>query len=76
MPILVGEGDTVAAFVQVFFRKSINQRMVQFDIAGFYTVRDGKISQIREIIDTFDLVQQLLERDIAAVLTGRRPNPI
>jgi uncharacterized protein len=66
----------VAAFVRVFFRKSINQRMVQFDIAGFYTVRDGKISQIREIIDTFDLVQQLLERDIAAVLTGRRPNPI
>jgi ketosteroid isomerase-like protein len=76
VPILVGDGDTVAAFIRVFFRKSINQRMVQFDIAGFYTVRDGKISQIREVIDTFDLVQQLLERDIVAVLTGRRPNPI
>jgi ketosteroid isomerase-like protein len=76
VPILVGDGDKVAAFIRVFFRKSINQRMVQFDIAGFYTVRDGKISQIREVIDTFDLVQQLLERDIVAVLTGRRPNPI
>jgi uncharacterized protein len=49
--------------------------MVQFDIAGFYTLRDGKISQIREIIDTFDLVQQLLERDVAAMLTGRRSEP-
>jgi predicted ester cyclase len=60
----------------MFFRKSINQRMVQFDIAGFYTLRDGKISQIREVIDTFDLVQQLLERDIVAVLTGLRPTPM
>ena len=73
---LVTEGDKVAAFIRVFFRKNINQRMVQFDIAGFYTLRDGKISQIREVIDTFDLVQQLLERDIAAILTGRRPDPI
>jgi len=72
----VVEGDKVAANVRVFFRKNINQRMVQFDVAAFYTLRDGKISQIREIIDTFDLVQQLLERDVAAILTGRRPDPI
>ena len=76
VPILVIEGDKVAANIRVFFRKSINQRMVQFDVAGFYTLREGKISQIREIIDTFDLVQQLLERDVAAILTGRRPDPI
>ena len=74
--MLVAEGDKAAAFIRVFFRKSINQRMVQFDVAGFYTLRDGKISQIREVIDTFDLVQQLLERDVAAILTGRRPDPI
>ena len=76
VPILVTENDRAAAFIRVFFRKNINQRMVQFDIAGFYTLRDGKISRIREIIDTFDLVQQLLERDVAAILTGRRPEPI
>ena len=76
VPILVAADDKAAAFIRVFLRKSINQRMVQFDVAGFYTLHDGKISQIREIIDTFDLVQQLLERDVAAILTGRRPNPI
>ena len=73
--MLVAEGDKVAANMRVFFRKSINQRMVQFDIAGFYTLRDGKICHIREIIDTFDLVQQLVERDVSAILTGRRSNP-
>ena len=76
VPILVAENDRAAALIRVFFRKNINQRMVQFDIAGFYTLRDGKISHIREVIDTFDLVQQLLERDVAAILTGRRPQPI
>ena len=76
VPIIVTEGDQVAANIRVFFRKSINQRIVQFDIAAFYTLRDGQISHIREIIDTFDLVQQLLERDVAAILTGRKPGGI
>jgi uncharacterized protein len=75
VPTLIAEGDKVAAYMRVFLRKSLNQRMMQFDIAGFYTLRDGKVCQIREIIDTFDLVQQLVERDVSAILTGRRPNP-
>jgi len=76
VPTLVVEGDKVAANIRVFFRKNINQRMVQFDVAAFYTLRDGQIGHIREIIDTFDLVEQLLERDVAAILTGRRSNGI
>lgn len=71
----VAEADTVAVYIRVFLRKSINQRMMQFDTAGFYTLRDGKVCQIREIIDTYDLVQQLVERDVTAILTGRRQNP-
>jgi ketosteroid isomerase-like protein len=73
VPIIVAEGDKVAANIRVFFRKSSNARMVQFDIAAFYTFRDGRIAQIREIIDTFDMVEQLLERDVSAVLKGERP---
>jgi ketosteroid isomerase-like protein len=76
VPILVAEGDKVAANIRVFFRKSGNDRMVQFDIAAFYTLRDGRIAQIREILDTFDLVEQLLERDVSAVLTGNKPEEI
>ena len=37
--ILVVEGDKVAANVRVFFRKNINQRMVQFDVAAILTGR-------------------------------------
>jgi uncharacterized protein len=71
VPILVAEGDKVAAHIRVLFRKNSNERVIQFDIAAFYTLRDGRITHIREILDTFELVQQLLERDVTAVLTGR-----
>ena len=67
-PIIVAADDTVAANLRVFFRKSTNDRIIQFDMAAFYTLRDGHIIKIREIIDTFDLVQQVLERDITALL--------
>ncbi len=70
-PILVAQGDKVAALVRAFFRKRKNKRMVQFDIAVFYTLREGRIAQIREVIDTFNLVEQLLERDISALLIGK-----
>jgi ketosteroid isomerase-like protein len=71
VPIAVAEGDKVAAHIRVFFRKRGNRRMVQFDIASFFTLRDGLIAEIREIIDTFDLVEQVLERDVSGILTGK-----
>jgi hypothetical protein len=70
---IVTEGDKVAANVRVFFHKRDNDRTVQFDIAMFYTLRGGRIAEIREIIDTFDLVQQVLERDVAADLARTEP---
>jgi len=72
VPIIVAEGDKVAANIRVFFKKSINNRIVQFDIAAFYSLHEGRITRIREIMDTFDLVQQVLERDISALLTGKK----
>jgi hypothetical protein len=71
VPILVADEQRVAANIRLFFRKSSNNRVVQFDIAAFYTLRDGRITHIREIMDTFDLVQQVLERDLSVLLTGR-----
>jgi uncharacterized protein len=65
---VVAEGDKVAVNIRAFFRKRSNDRTVQFDIAVFFTLRDGRIAEIREIMDTFDLVQQVLERDL---LTGK-----
>ncbi len=70
VPFLVAQEDRVAACIRVFFRKRTNGRIVQFDVAAFYTLRDGRIVKIHEILDSFDLVQQILERDIAAELTA------
>jgi hypothetical protein len=74
VPIIVADAERVAANIRVFFRKSMNNRIVQFDLAAFYTLRDGRITQIREIIDTFDLVQQVLERDLAAAIAVTKPD--
>jgi hypothetical protein len=73
---IVAEGDKVAVDLRVFFRKSLNNRIVQFDLAVFYRLRDGRIAHIREIIDTFDLVQQVLERDLAAAISVTRPDEL
>lgn len=70
LPAVVAEGDSVAAHIRVFFRKSSNDRVVQFDIADFYTLHDGRITHIHQLLDSFDLVQQVLERDVGADLTG------
>ncbi|HTB03780.1 MAG TPA: nuclear transport factor 2 family protein, partial [Bradyrhizobium sp.] len=69
VPIVVAEGDKVAVHIRVFFVKRKNDRIMQFDIAVFYTFAGGRIVRIREIMDTFDLIQQLLERDLVALLT-------
>ena len=74
LPFIVAEGDKVATLIRAFFRKRGNDRIVQFDIAVFYSFRDGSVTQIREVIDSFDLVQQVLERDVAAVLADTRPD--
>jgi uncharacterized protein len=76
IPIIVAEDDKVAVNIRAFLSKRRNNRIVQFDFAVFYTLREGRITHIREIIDTFDLVQQVLDRDIAALLTDNAPDNI
>jgi uncharacterized protein len=71
VPIIVAEGGKVATLLRLFFRKRRNDRIVQFDLAAFYTLRQGRIIAIREIMDSFDVVQQVLERDVAEVLNGK-----
>ena len=72
VPFIAAEDDKVAVHIRAFFRKRGNDRIVQFDIAVFFTFRDGRVAQIREVIDTFDLVQQVLDTDLVAVLAESR----
>ena len=70
VPQIVAEGGTVAAYLRAFFRKRSNERIIQVDMAVFYSFRNGQVAQIREIIDSYDLVQQVLEREIGPLIVG------
>jgi hypothetical protein len=70
---VVAEGDKVAVNIRAFFTKRSNGRVVQFDIAVFFTLREGRVVRMREIMDTFDLVQQVLERDLGPLLAREGP---
>ncbi len=70
---VVTDNDKVAIDMRAHFKKRSNGRIVQFDMAAFYTFKGGRITHIREILDTFDLVQQVLECDLGAALLGDRP---
>jgi len=48
---------------------------VQYDLAAFYTLRDGRVTRIREIMDTYDLVQQVLECDLSRLLITGTTRP-
>ena len=71
MPFIAAEGDKVAVHLRAFFGKRRNERIVQFDIAIFFALHGGKIARIREIIDTFDLIEQVVERDVAELIAGK-----
>ncbi|MBC9881978.1 nuclear transport factor 2 family protein [Bradyrhizobium sp. INPA01-394B] len=69
-PHIVAGGDDVAIYLHGYFTKRSNGRIVQFDMTVFYTFRNGQIAQIREIIDSYDLVQQVLEQEIGPLIVG------
>lgn len=66
--VMVADEDRVALISRVFFQKVLRDRIVQMDIANFYTLREGLIVKQREFLDSYDLVQQVLEIDIASAL--------
>jgi uncharacterized protein len=68
------EGDKASVMLRLRMEKRNDRRVVQFDVAEFYTLRDGRIVEYRSFFDSFDLVQQLLGQDLteafAATIEG------
>jgi limonene-1,2-epoxide hydrolase len=58
------EGDKVATMQRLLMEKRSDRRIVQFDVAEFFTLRNGRIVEFRSFFDSFDLVQQLLGQDL------------
>jgi ketosteroid isomerase-like protein len=61
---IAAEDNRVATIVRVHLRKRSNDRMIELLSADFYTLRNGLILEQREFLDSFDLVQQVLEREV------------
>ena len=70
---LVAEADQVAVDLRVFFRKRSNGRVLQFDQAIFFTLHEGRLVRVREIVDSFDMVQQVLEQDLSGLVATLLP---
>jgi ketosteroid isomerase-like protein len=68
------EGDKASVMLRLRMEKRNDRRVVQFDVAEFYTLRDGRIVEFRSFFDSFDLIQQLLGQDLtdafAATVSG------
>jgi ketosteroid isomerase-like protein len=71
LPFMAVEDDKVAVQLRAYFGKRRNGRIVQFDIAIFLALHGGKVVRIREIIDTFDLIEQVVEQDVAELIAGK-----
>lgn len=68
---IAAEANRVATIIRVHLRKRSNDRMIDFLTADFYTLRNGLIVEQRQFLDSFDLVQQVLEREVIADIRER-----
>jgi ketosteroid isomerase-like protein len=69
---MAAEGDTVATLLRVHLQKQGNARIVQFQVANFFRLKDGLIVQQRQFIDSFDVLQQVMEVDLGDLLKRLR----
>jgi ketosteroid isomerase-like protein len=61
---LVVEGDNAGLIVMARLRQRSTDRMIHLLAAHFIRFRDGLIIELREFMDSFDAVQQVLGREL------------
>ena len=60
--VTVVEGDHAAVMSDVAFTQRSSGRTLRFHIADFLRFRDGRLVEFREFMNTFEVVQQVLDR--------------
>jgi ketosteroid isomerase-like protein len=61
---LLIDGDRAAAIIRVSAIHAVTGRTVSYRNAHFLRYRDGKLAELRALIDTFDAAEQLLGHPI------------
>ena len=62
--IVVVEGDRVAVMADVRMQQRTTGRTLRFRLANFMRYRDGRLAEFREFINSFDVVEQALGREL------------
>jgi ketosteroid isomerase-like protein len=64
------DGLKVATMQRVFMEKRNDQRLIQTDVAEFFTLHAGRIISHRLFFDSFDLIEQILGHDLTNAFAG------
>jgi ketosteroid isomerase-like protein len=65
---IAADGDRVAVTLVLRTRSRDTKRVIRLDIGNFFTLRRGRILTYRQFNDSFDVVQQVLGRDLVSAL--------
>jgi ketosteroid isomerase-like protein len=63
--IVTVKEERVAVVADVRMRQRATQRMLRFRVANFMRFEDGRLVEFREFINSFDLAEQALGRELA-----------
>lgn len=62
--VLMVDGDRAAVLSDVSFQQRASGRVLRFLLANFLHFRDGRIVEFRELMNTIDVVEQVLGHEI------------
>ena len=65
------DGEWAASINRLSARRNARERTISFRLAHFLRFRDGKIVEMRAIIDSYDAVEQVLGQQLADSGVGR-----
>jgi ketosteroid isomerase-like protein len=65
---LLVDGDRSAALIRITARLHVSDRVVSCRTSQFMRFKDGRIVEMRGLIDTFDMVEQTLGRSLEVPL--------
>jgi ketosteroid isomerase-like protein len=68
------DGEWAATVNRLSARLSAGDRVISFRLAHFVRFRDGKIVEMRAIIDSYDAVEQVLGRELATPVAAHAGN--
>lgn len=70
---IAADGDRVAVTLVLRMRSRDSDRVIRLDIGNFFTLRNGRIVTYRQFNDSFDVVLQVLGRDLVSAILKSAP---